>query len=114
VQSGSSVKGAELFAQYLAYAIDPQNYVALKIIGMTHVELVVDLIRLVLKAVFEDQKKADVLGMYREAIEAYKQVIRINPDDSGAHYSLGVVYVDLGMYREAMEAFKQAIRIKPN
>ena len=53
------------------------------------------------------------LGMYREAIEAYKQSIRINPDIEEAHYNLGVAYNDLGMNREAIEAFKQAIRINP-
>lgn len=28
-------------------------------------------------------------GMYREAVEAYKQAIRIKPDDAKAHYGLG-------------------------
>lgn len=56
VQSKSSVKAAELFAEYVAYAVDPENYVILKVIGMTHVELVIDLVRLVLKAVFKEKK----------------------------------------------------------
>ena len=30
--------------------------------------------------------------MHKEAIEPYKQVIRINPDHAGAHYGLGVAY----------------------
>ena len=33
--------------------------------------------------------------MYREAMEAYKQVIRIEPDDANAHGGLGAIYVIL-------------------
>ena len=54
------------------------------------------------------------LGMYREAINAYKQAIRFKPDLAEAHYNLGVAYGGLGMYREEIEAYKLAIRIKPD
>ena len=30
--------------------------------------------------------------MYKEAIESFKQAIRINPDDAFAHYNLGITY----------------------
>ncbi len=53
-------------------------------------------------------------GMYRESINAFKQFIRIKPDDALAHNNLGVAYHRLGMNREAIEAYKQAIRIKPD
>jgi len=53
-------------------------------------------------------------GMYKEAIEAYKQAIRIKPDFAEAHYNLGVTYSRLGVYRDSIEAYKQAIRIKPD
>ena len=33
-----------------------------------------------------------ISGMHKEAIEPYKQVIRINPDHAEAHYGLGVAY----------------------
>jgi hypothetical protein len=56
VQSGSSLKGAELFAHYVAFAIGPQHGVVLKPIWMAYVESIVDLVRLVLKAVFEERK----------------------------------------------------------
>ena len=48
--------------------------------------------------------------MYKEAIEAYKQAIRINPDDAKAHSNLGNAYDSSGMNKEAIEAYKQAIR----
>jgi tetratricopeptide (TPR) repeat protein len=49
--------------------------------------------------------------MHKEAIEACKQAIRVNPDYAEAHFNLGVVYTDLGMHKEAIEVFKQAISI---
>ena len=53
-------------------------------------------------------------GMHKEAIEAYRQAIRIKPDYAVAHYNLGVAYGKSGMYREGIEALKQAIRIEPD
>jgi len=52
------------------------------------------------------------IGRYQEAIEDYKQAIRINPDYAEAHYNLGVAYGELGRNQEAIDSFKQAIRIK--
>lgn len=56
----------------------------------------------------------DEAGMYKEAIEAYKQAIRIKPDYAEAHYNMGVLNNKLGMDKEAIEAYKQAVRIKPD
>jgi len=53
-------------------------------------------------------------GLYREALESYKQAIRIEPDFAEAHYNLGFTYKRLDKHGEAMEAFKQAIQIKPD
>jgi hypothetical protein len=53
-------------------------------------------------------------GMYREAMRAYKEAIRIKPGMAEAHYSLGGIYGNSGMGREAIEAYKQVIRIKPD
>ena len=44
------------------------------------------------------------LGKYEEAIESYKQAIRIDPDDATAHYGLGVTYIIL---RDKSSALKQ-------
>lgn len=53
-------------------------------------------------------------GLYKEAIDAFKQALRIKPDAPGGHLGLGIVYSDLGMYSEAIEEYKQVIRIKPD
>ena len=76
-------------------------------------------------AVTEDYKKTAkywfTLGiaysdseMFREAIEAFKQAVRINPEYEKAHYNLGTAYGKSGMLKEAIEGFKEAIRINPD
>ena len=70
--------------------------------------------------------------MHKEAIESYKQVIRIDPDGALAHTNLGVVYAESGTdiaevhynlglaygksgkYQEAIESFKQALGLDPD
>ena len=51
------------------------------------------------------------LGRYEEAIEPYKQAIRIDPDYAKAHYNLGTAYHNTGKYKDAIESYKQAIKI---
>ena len=51
------------------------------------------------------------LKSYVKAIEAYKQAIRIDPDDAITHYNLGNAYNELDFHKDAIEAYKQAIRI---
>jgi len=49
-----------------------------------------------------------------EAIESYKQALRIDPDLADAHYNLGNAYHGSGKYEEKIESYKQAIRINPD
>ena len=56
----------------------------------------------------------DKLKAYTKAIEAYIQVIHINPDDEIAHCNLGFAYDQLGFHEDAREAYIQAIRIDPD
>ena len=54
------------------------------------------------------------LGRYREAIEAFREVLRLKPDGAIAWYNLGTVYGKLGRYHEAIEANREALRLKPD
>jgi tetratricopeptide (TPR) repeat protein len=44
--------------------------------------------------------------MYREAIESFKQAIRIKPDDVDAHYGLGLAYLSLSDKTSALDEYK--------
>jgi len=54
------------------------------------------------------------LGRDTEAIETFKQVIKIKPDYAQAYNQLGYIYYKLGRYAEAIDVFRQAIAIKPD
>jgi tetratricopeptide (TPR) repeat protein len=43
---------------------------------------------------------------FKQAVVAYKQIIRINPDDAGAHFHLGLIYYGLDDRGSAMEQYK--------
>jgi len=53
-------------------------------------------------------------GMYKVAIEAYKQAIRIDPDYAEGYNNLGIAYISSGMYKEAIASSRQAIKIDPD
>lgn len=56
----------------------------------------------------------DKSNMYREAIEAYEESLRIKPDFTEAYVNLGVDYYRSGKYEAAIKMYKQAIQIKPD
>lgn len=56
----------------------------------------------------------DQSNNYREAVEAYRQSLKINPDFVDAYINLGIDYYRLGKYDDAIDVFKQAIQIKPD
>jgi tetratricopeptide (TPR) repeat protein len=54
-------------------------------------------------------------GKYNEAVDAYKQVIKLKPDIVDTYNNLGVVYGKyLGETEKSIEAFEKAIKIKPD
>ena len=52
-------------------------------------------------------------GMLDEAIEEFKEVLEIDPDDAETCYNLGNAYVDKEMFDEAISAYKKVIELNP-
>jgi tetratricopeptide (TPR) repeat protein len=52
-------------------------------------------------------------GMLDEAIEEFKEVLEIDPDDAETHYNLGNAYEDKEMFDEAISAYKKTIEFNP-
>jgi serine/threonine protein kinase len=50
-------------------------------------------------------------GKYREAIECFNKVIRINPDNTEAYKFRGIAYCRLGKNQEAIEDFQEAANL---
>ncbi len=53
------------------------------------------------------------LERYNDAIDAYRQAIRIVPEFDSAWYNLGLTYFKLKRYDDAIDACRQAVRIEP-
>ncbi|MHB1144322.1 MAG: tetratricopeptide repeat protein [Thiobacillus sp.] len=54
------------------------------------------------------------LGRFAEAIAAYRQNLRLAPDDVFARNNLGNAYRDSGRPREAMQAYRAAVETAPD
>jgi len=52
-------------------------------------------------------------GRTSEAIDQYKQALRINPNYADAHGNLGAALGQMGRISEAIEQVKAALRINP-
>jgi tetratricopeptide (TPR) repeat protein len=53
------------------------------------------------------------LKQYRDAVENYKQAIRLDPYNAAdAYYALGLAYRDWGRAEDEIQAYKQAIRLR--
>ena len=53
-------------------------------------------------------------GKYADAIDAYRNVIRLSPDYSNAYFQLGAAYALIKDYPSSIDALKQAIKLKPD
>jgi len=94
------------------YFIDKKEYE--KALPYLEIAIKTDISSLKAWAYFQIGFCYEELKFYAKAIEAYKQAIRIDPDDADAHCNLGNAYNNLGLYKEAIEAYKQALRINPD
>lgn len=54
------------------------------------------------------------LGDYENAIESYKQAIKLDPTLSKPHNNLGLAYAAIGKFSEAVAEFAEAVRHKPD
>jgi serine/threonine protein kinase len=62
----------------------------------------------------DEEKTFDHLQKHDEALVAFEQAIRLDPNDALAYYNKGVALNELKRYEEALAAFEQAIRLDPN
>jgi len=53
-------------------------------------------------------------GKPEEAIQAFKQAAKLQPDDPQTHYMLGMAYSKSKAYKESFESFKRALRLSPD
>ena len=54
------------------------------------------------------------MGQFDGAIEQYRALLRLQPDDPDAHNNLGNALTARGRLDEAIQQFKESIRLKPN
>jgi tetratricopeptide (TPR) repeat protein len=55
----------------------------------------------------------DNLNQYENAVEAYRQALRLQPEHADAWYNLGIAYINLKKYGFAALSFEEAVRIEP-
>ncbi len=63
---------------------------------------------------FDESNSFRDLNRYEEALTAYEQAIRLDPNDAAAHINKGNALRNLKRYKEALSAYDQAIRLNPN
>jgi len=51
---------------------------------------------------------------HRQALDCYRQALKIDPKNDKVHFNLGVLYFDLGEKDKAREAFRIALHLRPN
>ena len=52
-------------------------------------------------------------GCIQQALQAFRQAVRLKPEDAEAHSNLGMAYSQLGRLEAAEEAFRQVVRLRP-
>jgi Flp pilus assembly protein TadD len=51
-------------------------------------------------------------GQWKEALAAYKESLRLDPNNVQTYMNLGFVYYELGYDREAQQAFDKAAKLQ--
>lgn len=112
---------------YLSRAVelDPQDPVTLMRLGWVHekmesyaearsaFEQAVTLDSSLVEAYTSLARLVSIEGEHQRAIELLRRAIELRPDDSRAHFNLGVAFVNSGDYSQAAKAYEQVIEINP-
>ncbi len=53
-------------------------------------------------------------GQFDQAVDAYFESIRVNPDATGPYYNLGLAFKSLKQYEQAAGAFERAAQLEPD
>ncbi|HEY6807037.1 MAG TPA: tetratricopeptide repeat protein [Pyrinomonadaceae bacterium] len=53
-------------------------------------------------------------GRFDEAINAFKELLKLQPQDPQVHFGMGMTYSRTKDYKDALESFKKATRLKPD
>ena len=61
---------------------------------------------------FQEGLSLSKQGQWKEAVSAYKESLRLDPNNAQTYLNLGFVYYELGYDREAQEAFDKASRLQ--
>jgi len=61
---------------------------------------------------FKKGEELAKVGRWEEAVKAYEESLRVNPNDAQTHLNLGFVYYELGYDAEAQQAFERARKLQ--
>jgi tetratricopeptide (TPR) repeat protein len=61
---------------------------------------------------FNQAEEYQRAGKLAEAVESFKQAIRLEPSMYAAYADMGIVYGQLGKHEESVNALKQAVQLK--
>jgi protein involved in polysaccharide export with SLBB domain len=53
-------------------------------------------------------------GKFDDAIQAFKELLKLQPEDAQIHFGMGMTYSKAKAYKDALESFKKAVRFKPD
>jgi len=62
---------------------------------------------------FEKGYALQIAEKHKEAIDAYKKALEINPKSVGSYHNIGLIYIKLGNIREAIVNYDKAIELSP-
>jgi polysaccharide biosynthesis/export protein len=65
------------------------------------------------KRLYKEGVKYGLAGLFPQAVQILQQSLKLDPENSDAHFALGHAYFDLKQYRNAIESLKAAVELNP-